>query len=292
MALILAPWALLAVAAMWGISFVWMKDILDQQDVYSFLTSRFLVAAFVMILFRPTIIRKFSRDLVGKGLLIGAVLGSGYIFQTLGLDRTTPAITGFITGLYVVLTPVLAYLFFKDHLSRQAWLYVLLATAGLGVLSLKGLVIGVGELFVLISALLFAIHILLLSRWSKGLDAYALTVMQMIGCSLLSIIPTSIHGFTSPPDKQVWGVILFTAIFATAIAFMIQTWSQARISATKVAVILTMEVVFAALFSVAMGREPLTTRLVVGGAMVVFAMIAIVLPQSNKDLGTRESMSP
>lgn len=292
MALVLAPWALLAVAAMWGISFVWMKDILDQQDVYSFLTSRFLVAAFVMILFRPTIIRKFSRDLVGKGLLIGAVLGSGYIFQTLGLDRTTPAITGFITGLYVVLTPVLAYLFFKDHLSRQAWLYVLLATAGLGVLSLKGLVIGVGELFVLISALLFAIHILLLSRWSKGLDAYALTVMQMIGCSLLSIIPTSIHGFTYPPDKQVWGVILFTAIFATAIAFMIQTWSQARISATKVAVILTMEVVFAALFSVAMGREPLTTRLVVGGAMVVFAMIAIVLPQSNKDLGTRESMSP
>ena len=134
MALVLAPWALLAVAAMWGISFVWMKDILDQQDVYSFLTSRFLVAAFVMILFRPTIIRKFSRDLVGKGLLIGAVLGSGYIFQTLGLDRTTPAITGFITGLYVVLTPVLAYLFFKDHLSRQAWLYVLLATAGLGVL--------------------------------------------------------------------------------------------------------------------------------------------------------------
>ena len=292
MALVLAPWALLAVAAMWGISFVWMKDILDQQDVYSFLTSRFLVAAFVMILFRPTIIRKFSRDLVGKGLLIGAVLGSGYIFQTLGLDRTTPAITGFITGLYVVLTPVLAYLFFKDHLSRQAWLYVLLATAGLGVLSLKGLVIGVGELFVLISALLFAIHILLLSRWSKGLDAYALTVMQMIGCSLLSIIPTSIHGFTAPPNKQVWGVILFTAIFATAIAFMIQTWSQARISATKVAVILTMEVVFAALFSVAMGREPLTTRLVVGGAMVVFAMIAIVLPQSNKDLGTRESMSP
>ena len=107
MALVLAPWALLAVAAMWGISFVWMKDILDQQDVYSFLTSRFIVAALVMIALRPSVLRNFSKELVRKGLLIGAALGSGYIFQTLGLDRTTPAITGFITGLYVVLTPVI-----------------------------------------------------------------------------------------------------------------------------------------------------------------------------------------
>lgn len=290
MALVLAPWALLAVAAMWGISFVWMKDILDQQDVYSFLTSRFIVAALVMIALRPSVLRNFSKELVRKGLLIGAALGSGYIFQTLGLDRTTPAITGFITGLYVVLTPVIAYFIFKEHLSRQAWFYVLLATAGLAVLSLKGFAIGLGEFFVLVSALLFAIHILLLSRWSKGFDAYALTVMQMIGCSLLSLIPTSIHGYTAPPDRQVWAVILFTAIFATAIAFVIQTWSQARISATKVAVILTMEVVFAALFSVAMGREPLTVRLLVGGAMVVVAMIAIVQPRFHQDPSGRESI--
>ncbi|NDE71576.1 MAG: DMT family transporter, partial [Actinobacteria bacterium] len=281
---------LLAVAAMWGISFVWMKDILDQQDVFSFLTSRFLVAAIVMIIIRPKVIKLFTPELVRKGLLIGAALGSGYIFQTLGLDRTTPAITGFITGLYVVLTPVISFLFFREHLSKQAWFYVALATAGLAVLSLRGFAIGLGELFVLFSALLFAIHIILLSRWSKGFDAYALTVMQMIGCSLLSLIPSTIHGFQAPPDGQVWAVILFTAIFATAIAFVIQTWSQARISATKVAVILTMEVVFAALFSVAMGREPLTTRLIIGGAMVVIAMIAIVQPRFHQEPPTRESI--
>jgi len=290
MSIVLAPWALLAVAAMWGISFVWMKDILDQQDVFSFLTSRFLVAAIVMIIIRPKVIKLFTPELVRKGLLIGAALGSGYIFQTLGLDRTTPAITGFITGLYVVLTPVISFLFFREHLSKQAWFYVALATAGLAVLSLRGFAIGLGELFVLFSALLFAIHIILLSRWSKGFDAYALTVMQMIGCSLLSLIPSTIHGFQAPPDGQVWAVILFTAIFATAIAFVIQTWSQARISATKVAVILTMEVVFAALFSVAMGREPLTTRLIIGGAMVVIAMIAIVQPRFHQEPPARESI--
>ena len=96
MQLKLAPWALLAVSAMWGISFVWMKDILDQQDVYSFLVSRFIVAAAAMILIRPRILKSFNKELIGKGLLIGSALGAGYIFQTLGLERTTPAITGFI----------------------------------------------------------------------------------------------------------------------------------------------------------------------------------------------------
>ena len=275
----LAPCALLAVAAMWGISFVWMKDILDQQDVYSFLTSRFLVAAAAMILLKPKVLKLFTKELVFKGLIVGMALGSGYIFQTLGLDRTTPAITGFITGLYVVVTPVLASFFLKERLTPAMWGYVLLAVLGLAVLSVQGWSIGLGEIFVLISAVFFAVHIILLGSWSKNFDAYALTVIQLIGCALLSAIPATINGYVAPPDSQVWGVIVFTALFATAIAFVIQTWSQARISTTKVAVILTMEVVFAAVFSVMYGMEPLTLRLAVGGTMVLIAMLAIVQPR-------------
>jgi drug/metabolite transporter (DMT)-like permease len=275
----LAPWALLAVAAMWGISFVWMKDILDQQDVYSFLTSRFIVAAAAMILLKPKVLKLFTPQLVFKGLIIGMALGSGYIFQTLGLERTTPAITGFITGLYVVFTPLIASIFLKERLTTAMWGYVFLAVLGLGILSVKGWAVGIGEILVLISAVLFAIHIILLGSWSKNFDAYALTVMQLIGCAVLSAIPAAINGFVAPPDSQVWGVIIFTALFATAIAFVIQTWSQARISTTKVAVILTMEVVFAALFSFMYGMEPFTLRLAVGGTMVLIAMLAIVQPR-------------
>lgn len=275
----LAPWALLAVAAMWGISFVWMKDILDQQDVYSFLTSRFIVAAAAMIALRPSVLKRFTKELVVKGLVIGMALGSGYIFQTLGLERTTPAITGFITGLYVVFTPLIASIFLKERLTKVMWGYVFLAVLGLGILSVEGWSIGLGEIFVLISAVLFAIHIILLGSWSKNFDAYALTVMQLIGCALLASIPASINGFVAPPDSQVWGVIIFTALFATAIAFVIQTWSQARISTTKVAVILTMEVVFAALFSFMYGMEPFTLRLALGGTLVLIAMLAIVQPR-------------
>ena len=275
----LAPWALLAVAAMWGISFVWMKDILDQQDVYSFLTSRFIVAAAAMIALRPSVLKRFTKELIAKGLVIGVALGSGYIFQTLGLERTTPAITGFITGLYVVFTPLIASIFLKERLTKAMWGYVFLAVLGLGILSVEGWSIGVGEILVLISAVLFAIHIILLGSWSKNFDAYALTVMQLIGCALLASIPASINGFVAPPDTQVWGVIIFTALFATAIAFVIQTWSQARISTTKVAVILTMEVVFAALFSFMYGMEPFTLRLALGGTLVLIAMLAIVQPR-------------
>jgi len=279
----LAPWALLTVAAMWGISFVWMKDILDQQDVYSFLTSRFIVAAAAMIALRPSVLRRFTKELVVKGLVIGMALGSGYIFQTLGLERTTPAITGFITGLYVVFTPLLASFFLKERLTKAMWGYVFLAVVGLAILSVKGWSVGIGEIFVLISAVLFAIHIILLGSWSKNFDAYALTVMQLIGCSLLASIPASINGFVAPPDTQVWGVIIFTALFATAIAFVIQTWSQARISTTKVAVILTMEVVFAALFSFMYGMEPFTLRLALGGTLVLIAMLAIVQPRVSSN---------
>ena len=279
----LAPWALLTVAAMWGISFVWMKDILDQQDVYSFLTSRFIVAAAAMIALRPSVLRRFTKELVVKGLVIGMALGSGYIFQTLGLERTTPAITGFITGLYVVFTPLIASFFLKERLTKAMWGYVFLAVVGLAILSVKGWSVGIGEIFVLISAVLFAIHIILLGSWSKNFDAYALTVMQLIGCSLLASIPASIDGFVAPPDTQVWGVIIFTALFATAIAFVIQTWSQARISTTKVAVILTMEVVFAALFSFMYGMEPFTLRLALGGTLVLIAMLAIVQPRVSSN---------
>ena len=279
MALVLAPWALLLVAAMWGISFVWMKDILDQQDVYSFLVSRFIVAALVMIVVNPKFIAKINRKILLKGSVIGTALGLGYIFQTLGLERTTPAITGFITGLYVVLTPLIGALILKEKLTIQAWFYIALATIGLGVLSISGFSIGTGEFFVLISAFLFASHILLLSRWSKDFDAYTLTFIQLLTCAVVSGVPASLNGFVAPPDQQVWAVILFTAVFATFFAFVVQTWAQARISATKVAVILTMEVVFAALFSVALGAEPLTLRILLGGSMVLIAMIMIVQPK-------------
>ena len=277
----LAPWALLTVSAAWGFSFVVMKDAIQRQSVNNFLFTRFTLAVIVMILIRPQVIKHFNKDLLQRGGLAGIFLGLGYIAQTLGLERTGVAITGFITGLYVVLTPLIASFVLKEKITKFTWYCIALATFGLGLLSIRGFSVGVGEMFVLASAFLFAAHIIALSKWSSGRDVYAMTVIQLTMCAILAGLASAIEGYSLPPDTGVWSVVIFTAVFATAVAFIVQTWSQAHMSATKVAVILTMEVVFAAVFAIVLGGERLTIQTAIGGVLVVVAMYLIVLKEQK-----------
>ena len=277
----LAPWALLTVSAAWGFSFVVMKDAIQRQSVNNFLFTRFTLAVIVMILIRPQVIKLFTKDLLQRGGLAGVFLGLGYIAQTLGLERTGAAITGFITGLYVVLTPLIASIVLKEKITKFTWYCIAVATFGLGLLSIRGFSVGIGEMFVLASAVLFAAHIIALSKWSSGRDVYAMTVIQLSMCAILAGLASAIEGYSLPPDSGVWSVVVFTAVFATAIAFIVQTWSQAHMSATKVAVILTMEVVFAAAFAIVLGGERLTIQTAIGGVLVVVAMYLIVLKEQK-----------
>ena len=277
----LAPWALLLVAASWGLAFVIMKDSIARQSVNNFLFSRFALAVVVMLLLRPQVVKQFNKDLVLPSAFAGFFLGAGYILQTLGLERTGAAITGFITGLYVVFTPLIAAVILKARITLLTWGCVLLATIGLALLSLHGWSIGFGELLVLGSAFCFGAHIISLGKWSSGRDAYAMTVIQLAMCALLSGLASIAEGgYSAPPDWGVWATVIFTAVVCTAIAFMVQTWSQAHMTTTKVAVILTMEVVFAAIFAIIFGGERLTLQTALGGTLVVIAMYVIVIKES------------
>jgi drug/metabolite transporter (DMT)-like permease len=278
----LAPWALLSVSAAWGMAFVVMKDAIERQSVNNFLFTRFVVAVVVMITLRPQVLKQFDRNLILRAGAAGIFLGLGYIFQTLGLARTGAAITGFVTGLYVVFTPLLAYYFLKERLTKVIWGCVVLATVGLGLLSIHGFSVGIGEMLVLASAFFFAAHIIALGKWSSGRDAYAMTVVQLAMCGLLSGIASIPGGYSAPPDSGVWAVVVFTAVICTAVAFVVQTWSQAHMTTSKVAVILTMEVVFAALFAVIFGGEHLTLQATLGGLMVLIAMFVIVLKENEE----------
>ena len=275
-----APWALLAVSAVWGSTFFLMKDAINRQDVNSFLFTRFALAVIAMIILRPHVVKHFSKDMILRGFCAGSFLGAGYILQTLGLARSSAAVTGFITGLYLVLTPLIASLILHQQISGKIWMCVGVATVGLALLSLHGWSVGIGELLVLGCAVAFAAHIIALSQWSKGRDAYALTIIQLATCAFWSGLISLKDGFQAPPDQGVWAVVIFTAIFASAIAFIVQTWSQARMSPTKVAIILTMEVVFAAIFAVAIGGEKLTLQIALGGALVLSAMLTILLAEA------------
>ena len=277
----LASWLLLLVAMSWGLAFVTMKDALGRQSVNSFLFYRFALAAVALVIVHPQIFKKLDKDVIKHGGITGIFLAAGFIFQTYGLDMTGAAVTGFITGLYVVATPRFEQFFGGQKLGRIVWVSIAIATTGLGLLSLKGFSVGIGELLVLISALCYTGQIIGLSKWSEGRDVWAMTFMQIVVVALITGIAAMLEGFQSPPDSGVWGVIIFTAVVCTVTAFIIQTWSQSILESTKAAVIMTMEVVFSALFAVTLGGEVLSARTLIGGLLVVISMYTIVFHESK-----------
>ena len=274
---------LMAIAAIWGSAFLSMKGTLERLDVNSFLAWRFTIATLLLIAIRPSVLKKIDLSFLKKGAILGLFLSSGYIFQSFGLTLTTVSNTGFITGLYVVLTPIVAAVILRKNITLVEWFAVLVATVGLALLSFNGFKFGIGEFLVLVSALLFAFHIVGLGEWSKGLDTYALTVLQLGTCALVTFIASFKSGFKVPPDSGVWWSIIYTAIFATALAFIVQTWAQSFIAPSTVAVILAAEVVFAAAFGIWLLDEPVTLRIALGGFLVIASMYLIILLDQRKE---------
>jgi len=267
---------LLLVAAIWGSAFVIMKDTLHRQDVNSFLACRFIIATAVLILLKPQALKKIDLRFLAKGALVGTFLGGGYILQTFGLTLTTIAKTGFITGLYAVFTPLIAAGILRKRVTGFQWGAVALATIGLALLSFKGFSMGLGEFLVLLSSLLFALHIIALGEWSSGMDTYALSIVQMGTVGLITFIASLKSGFHLPPDSGVWGAVIYTAIFASAFAFFVMTWGQTFITPTAIGIILMSEYIFAALFAVLFASEVLTAKVLLGGTLVIVAMAAII----------------
>ncbi len=278
----LAALALVSVAASWGFAFVWMKDAIERQPYFDFLALRFTIATLLMFAVRPQLIRHLTRKFLLRGVLLGVALGLGYITQTIGLELSTAAITGFFTGLYIVLTPLFAWLLLRQRIAKKVLFGVILATIGLGTITLGGLGFDIGTISLLACAILFALHIVGLGRWSPGRDTYALTVVQLatvaVVCWIGAMFNPTDPGYQAPPDVDVWNSVLFCAVFATAIAFFVQTWAQSIMDASRVAIILTSEVIFAALFAVMLGQEVLSIRTILGGSLMVVAMLVVEWP--------------
>ncbi|MFO7997295.1 MAG: DMT family transporter, partial [Dehalococcoidia bacterium] len=240
--------ALVGVTAVWGYTFLVVQDAIAHMPVMDFLAWRFLVASVVMIALRPTCLRNVTRLELLRGFGLGAILGLGYIAQTYGLRYTSAATSGFITGMFVVLTPVMSWILLRRKTNRNTWMVVALATVGLALLSLNGWSVGIGELLTLGCAVFFAIHIVGLGEWSSQYEPYAFSLLQIGAVAVISLIAATHEGIALPPNPGVWGVIGITGVLATAVAFFVQTWAQSLVSATRVAVVLTMEPVFAGLF--------------------------------------------
>ncbi len=274
--------ALLGVTAAWGSTFFLIKDLLSEISVLDFLAVRFAIAAVALIVVAPRSVPRLSRGDLRVGAGLGLVYGVAQVLQTLGLARTSASVSGFVTGMYVVATPLFAAWLLRDRIGQAVWVAVSLATVGLGVLSLQGFAVSYGVLLIFASALLYALHIVGLGQWSNSANAFGLSVAQMVVIAAVCTLASAPNGIETPQTRGGWLSLVYMALVAGALALVLQTWAQAHLASTRAAIIMTMEPVWAAFFAVLLGGESLTGRMLIGGGLVLAAMYLVELSPRRK----------
>jgi drug/metabolite transporter (DMT)-like permease len=269
--------ALVAITACWGSTFVVVKDAVGQMPALDFLFWRFGIATLCILAVRPRILHGLGAAGWRRGILLGAALGAGYVCQTIGLEHTPATVSGFITGLFVVFTPLCAGILLRQRVTAPALAGVALATVGLGLIALRGWQLSGGEALTLGCALAFALQIVGLGEWAPHHEAGALAVLQLGTTAILCLIGAAPRSLAPPPTAAVWGAIALTAVAATAIAFFVQTWAQSFLDPTRAAIVLTLEPVFAAVFGVLVGGDRFDVRTGLGAACVLAAMLLVEL---------------
>jgi drug/metabolite transporter (DMT)-like permease len=276
--------ALIAVTAVWGVTFVQVKDAVDVYPLFAFLAVRYAIATGVLGVVGARRVLTLGRSGLAAGGVLGGLLGLGIGLQTAGLERTTVSSTGFITGLYVVLTPLFGLLLFRTTVGLEVWAGVALSVVGLALLS--GVDIGspTGDLLVLASAAAQALQILMVERYATRYDAVALTLVQMAACFAgFLVIALALGELEVPHGRTVWGALIVTGVFASALAYLIQVWAQRRISAARIAIVFSLETVFAGIFGYWLADDRLGW-LGWGGCAVILVGIGVAEPTAASTL--------
>ena len=274
---LLATLTLLGITAAWGSTFFLIKDLLERVPTLDFLGIRFAIAAVALVLVAPRALGRLRREARRHAIVLGLLYGLGQILQTAGLAHTPASVSGFITGLYVVATPLFAAVLLHTRITWLTWAAVLLAVIGLAVLTLDGLSVGYGEALTFVAAMLYALHIVGLGAWSTATDAMGLAILQLIVIAVVCLVCTAPDGIVLPDRASDWASLLYMALIPGALGIVGQTWAQAHLPPTRTAIVMSMEPVFAAFFAVLLGGESLTSRMLLGGVFVVAAMLVAEL---------------
>ena len=270
--------ALVLVTAVWGVTFVQVKDAVALYPLFAFLAVRFWIATLTLAVPGLPRVRSLGRPGFVGGAFLGLLLAAGYTLQTAGLERTTVSSTGFITGMYVVLTPLIALVLVRSRIGLSVWGGVVLSTIGLAMLS--GIHAGsvTGDLLVLAAAAVYSLQIVLMERYAPRYDAVAFTFVEMLAAGVaLGVVAAALGDLHLPHGWTVWGALLVTGVFASALAFLVQTWAQRRTSATRTALAFTMEPVWTAFFGYTLAGDRLGL-LGWGGCAVIMAGIVLAEP--------------
>jgi len=279
-----ATLVLVLTTGIWGFTFVTNQSLLKSISAIDIMTWRFGIAALLLIALRPKAMSQLDRRTTFQGIALGTLLSIGYLTQLVGLETTTATASGFITGLFVIFTPIISSTIFRQRISKLAWLAVALTTIGLGLLALKGWSMGRGDLLTLVCAFVFACHIVGLGQWSRAHIAYALTTLQILVVFVISLAVSLTQGGPQLNNTLAnWRDLAFLAVFATCLCFFAQTWAQSKLTATRTGIILTLEPVFSGVAGVTIAHDQLTSRMVLGALLILVAMYLVELdPQQRK----------
>jgi len=276
--------ALVGVTAIWGYTFVPVQEAVAVYPLFAFLAVRFAISTLVLVPFAWRSLSRLPRPGIGAGILAGAFLAAAYGLQTAGLDLTTVSSTGFITGLYVVLTPLIALALFRTPVAAAAWAGVGLSVAGL--LMLNGVPGGsaLGNALVLGNAVAQSFQIVAMERFAPRYDPRALTFLQMaVACASFTAIALARGELSMPESGQVWYALVVTGVFAGALGYLVATWVQSQTTAARAALVFTLEAPFATLFGVLLLSERLGL-LGWAGCAVMLAGILLAEPAAAATL--------
>lgn len=289
-----AEFLMLLVAMIWGVTFVLVKEALASIGPFLFLGIRFILAYLVLALLSFKNIKKVKDTTLAAGCLIGFFLFIGYVFQTVGLQYTTSSNAGFITGVSVVLVPIMIAVRNRKMPSWQTSLMVIIAAIGLFLLSVPAgnFSLGYGDFLILICAFGFALHIVFVDHYSYRHNALAITGIQILFVGILCLI----IGLLTEPLPQHLSIstisaIVITSVFATSMAFLLQNYLQKFSTPTRFAVVLTSEPVFAAIAGFIWAGEILTERAYAGAGMILLAMLLSVFLRKSAETKTKSATS-
>lgn len=280
--------AIVVVAFVWGASFLAVKVALVELSPYAILLGRFALATAVLLALYGRRVRRLPAATWRAGLAVGACLYGAFLFQTLGLEHTTPARSGFISGAYLVIVPVLQRALFGTRVSPRVALGIAIAFAGMALLTHPGSLgeVNRGDVLTLVCAVGFALHIVVLGHFAPRLPTPDLALLQ-IGFAGVLALPGALaagDGVSAlEVSAPVLGAVAFLGIFCSALAFGVQTWAQARTTPARAALLLALESVFAALLSVAVGVETLSLGEWAGGLLVVGGVLLGELPAARRE---------
>lgn len=280
----IAPLCLLIMAMLWGSTFFVLHDILTRIDAADLLAVRFTIAAvfFGLVMHRKLI---FTRVTIRQGAMLGLLYGGAQLVQTYGLAHTSASISGFLTGTYVIMTPMLEALLLKARVRQRVWVSVALATLGLAALTIVpgagATRFGVGEALTIISALLYALHIIYTGRVATEDKAITLATLQTAGVAVLCFIAAIPGGIALPQGSADWGAVAYLAIICGGLTALMQVWAQTRVSPARAAVIMSTEPIWAAIFAILVGQELFSVRTLVGGTAMFIAMVLSSMPDKT-----------